>query len=218
MGGRLRLFLFHTRIPVKSLILACAYVQDAYYTADGCEDIRRAVEAGGEPYIPHVERLLERGGAISVFEYWQLNKRKKAVQNAYLDKWQGKRVPTGQNGRETAPVDVLLMPPMPHAAMPHGGCRWVGYTKVWNLLDYTALVVPAGNIGAGDVQESGEYARPGERRELDDWNRKLWKEKGEEMAGLKFPIGVQIVGQRLEEEKVLAVGKVLDDLLCAKKA
>ncbi|KXJ89285.1 acetamidase [Microdochium bolleyi] len=189
-----------------SLHAEAIQVMDAYYTADGCEDIRRAVEAGGEPYIQHVERLIARGSAISVYEYWQLNKRKKAVQNAYLDKWQSKK------------VDVLLTPPMPHAAVPHGCCRWVGYTKVWNLLDYTALVIPAGNVGEGESEELFAYGTPGERGELDDWNQKLWGEKGAEMAQLNLPVGVQIVGQRLEEEKVLAVGKVLDDLLRARRA
>lgn len=64
----------------------CIEVMDAYFTVDGGEDIRREVEAGGDPFIPAVERLLNRGKPISVFEYWQLNKRKRELQQAYLEK------------------------------------------------------------------------------------------------------------------------------------
>jgi amidase len=46
----------------------------------------------------------------------------------------------------------------------------------------------------------------------------LWKERGQEMADLNLPVGVQIVGRKLEEEKVLAIGKVLDDLLASQRS
>ena len=126
-------------------------LKDEHYIVDGGEDIRRDVTAAGEPYLPHVESLVFRGSPISVYEYWQLNKRKREVQNGYLDKWRGKTFKVrGENGEEVERcVDVLLMPPMPHTAVPHGKCKWVGYTKIWNLLDYTALVIPAGRAGDG---------------------------------------------------------------------
>jgi hypothetical protein len=88
--------------------------QDLYYSADGGEDIRRDVALGNEPYIPHVEALVNRGPAISVYSYWQLNIRKLAAQKAYLDKWNATRGPV--SGRV---VDVLLMPTAPHSAVPH---------------------------------------------------------------------------------------------------
>lgn len=93
-------------------------MQDAFYTADGGEDIRRAVEAGGEPYVPHVEALVNRGKPISVYEYWQLNKKKITAQKAYLDKWNAVKGPV--SGRV---VDILLTPTMPHTAVPHRSCR-----------------------------------------------------------------------------------------------
>ena len=183
----------------------CIEVMDSFYTADGGEDIRRDVEASGEPYIPHVEGLVNRGKPISVYEYWQLNKRKKALQQAYLEKWNNIKSPI--SGK---PVDVLLMPVMPHSAVPHRGCRWVGYTKVWNFLDYTALVLPAGHVEGGDCDVPWDHVS---RNELDEWNARLWTENKLDMARMSLPVGVQIVGGRLEEEKVLAVGSILDALL-----
>lgn len=181
----------------------CIRLMDEYYTADGGEDIRSAVVAGGEPFIPHVERLVNRGRPISVYEYWQLNRRKWALQNAYLKKWDSLRT---QDGRV---ADAVLMPPMSHTAVPHGNTRWVGYTKVWNLVDYTALVIPAGNVCEEDLSAPWDFEPRGE---VDEWSLRLWEEK-HDMARLRLPVGLQIVGRKLEEEKVMAIGKVVDDIL-----
>ena len=56
---------------------------------------------------------------------------KRDAQTAYLKKWNKIRALDGRR------VDVLLTPVMPHPAVPHKKTKWVGYTKVWNLLDYT---------------------------------------------------------------------------------
>ncbi|KFA68356.1 hypothetical protein S40285_02481 [Stachybotrys chlorohalonatus IBT 40285] len=156
----------------------CIEVMDRYYTVDGGEDIRRDVMAGGEPFIPHVEKLVNRGKPISVYEYWQLNRRKKALQQAYLNKWNNAKSPT--TGK---PVDVILMPVMPHTAVPHCASRWVGYTKVWNVLDYTALVLPGGKVTQGDCNDAWEHAP---RNEMDEWNAKIWADNKEEMARVRW--------------------------------
>lgn len=177
------------------------YSQDLFYTADGGEDIRRDVQAGGEPFIPHVEALINRGQAISVYDYWQLNKRKLAAQQAYNDKWSTATAPGSDR-----PVDVVLMPTMPHPAVPHRTCKWVGYTKVWNFLDYPALSFPAGHVEASQDPSVPGYEP---RNEYDAWNWKLYDP--ETMDG--HPIGLQIVGRRFEEEKVLGVAAVIDKLV-----
>ncbi|KAK1539010.1 amidase [Colletotrichum costaricense] len=183
----------------------CIRTMDLFYTVDGGEDIRKDVLAGGEPFIPHVEKLLNRGKAISVYDYWQLNRRKWDLQQAYLEKWQSIRSP--KTGRM---VDILLLPPMPHSAVPHGGCRWVGYTKVWNFLDYPALVIPGGQVSREDIDQPwAEEARGVEN----EWNRKLWDDNKETMASLSLPVGLQIVGRKLAEEMVLAAGKIIDGIL-----
>ncbi|KAF9770285.1 hypothetical protein IL306_012187 [Fusarium sp. DS 682] len=43
-------------------------IMDGYYSADGGKDIRRAVAAGGEPFVPQIQAFVNRGEAISVFE------------------------------------------------------------------------------------------------------------------------------------------------------
>ncbi|KAF2498654.1 acetamidase [Lophium mytilinum] len=184
----------------------CIDIVDAYYTADGGEDIRRDMLVGGEPYIPHVAGLVNKAPAISVYEYWQLNKRKFAAQKRYLDKWNAAVSP--DTGRS---VDVLLTPVMPHSAVKHRGCKWPGYTKVWNLLDYTALSLAAGNVSK-ELDPSMDSISPYEgRNEIDKWNWSLYDV--EAMDGMK--VNVQIVGRRLEEEKVLGIAAVVEKLLNA---
>ncbi|KAL8342958.1 hypothetical protein RB598_004359 [Gaeumannomyces tritici] len=183
----------------------CTELMDEYYTADGCEDIRNDIAAGGEPLIPHVQHLVDRGDAISVHEYWQLNRRKWDLQQAYLEKWNSLVSP--ESGKL---ADVLIMPPMPHSAVPHGGCKWVGYTKVWNLLDYPAMVIPGGNVAQEDLSAEWDFEP---RNGTDEWTKKLWTGNKEDMASMRLPVGVQLVGRKLEEEKLLAAATVLDWLL-----
>lgn len=144
---------------------------------------------------------MERGSAISVYEYWQLNKRKKATQAAYNTMWNAMK---GSSGR---PVDVLLVPTMPHTAIPHRTLRYPGYTKLFNFLDYPALSFPAGNVSkALDPPSPVEYEP---RNAADAWNWSLYNI--EKMDG--YSVGLQIVGRRMEEEKVLGVAHQIQKLL-----
>lgn len=196
------MYIDHGR-PTLSLQLAVVllrYIQDQYYTADGCEDIRNDVGAGGEPFIPHVAALVNRGNAISVYQYWQLNKQKFAAQKKYLDKWNAARSPSGKH------VDILLTPTMPHTSVKHRTCRWVGYTKVWNFLDYTALSFPVSKVSRElDPPTFDEVELRNEQ--LDGWNKSLYDL--DLMA--EHPISLQIVGRKLEEEKVLGAAAAIEE-------
>ncbi|KAJ9487145.1 hypothetical protein VN97_g6178 [Penicillium thymicola] len=180
--------------------VGCIEIMDLFYTVDGGEDIRRDVAAAGEPFIPHVEGLINRGKAISVYEYWQLNKRKAAAQKKYLDKWNAVRSPSGRA------VDVLLSPTLPHTTVPHRKFRWVGYTKIWNFLDYPALTFPVDRVRAElDVLPSEPYVP---RNSHDEWNWDLYDAK--QVDG--YPVNLQIIGKKLHEEKVLGAATVIEKL------
>ncbi|KAE8420862.1 amidase signature domain-containing protein [Aspergillus pseudocaelatus] len=140
-------------------------IQDQYYTADGGEDIRRDIGVCNEPFLPYVKALVDRGGPISVYEYWQLNRQKLGCQKI-----------------------------------------WVGYTKVWNFLDYPALSFPVTAVSK-DIDMADPSYQP--RNPMDEWNWQLYDP--ERMNG--HPIGLQIIAQRLQEEKVLAAAKVFERLL-----
>ena len=179
--------------------------QDQYYTADGGEDIRRDVKAGGEPFIPHVEALVNKGNPISVYEYWQLNKKKLELQKRYLDLWNSTK--SEKSGK---PIDILLTPVIPHSAVPHRQCRWVGYTKVFNFVDYPAVVLPAGQVSKElDSEAASLMGSYQPRNILDEWNWNMFDLDA--MDGM--PIGIQIVSRRLQEEKALGAAKAVDNIV-----
>jgi amidase len=104
-------------------------------------------------------------------------------------------------------VDLLLIPTMPHTAVPHRCCRWVGYTKVFNFLDYPALSFPAGRVDKEiDAELDAAYIP---RNDHDAWNQKLYDL--ETMHG--HHIGLQLVGRKFEEEKVLAAAQQVERLI-----
>ncbi|KAF2705077.1 acetamidase [Pleomassaria siparia CBS 279.74] len=188
-----------------SLHQQCIDIMDRYYTADGGEDVKRDIAAGGEPFIPHVEALVNRGKAISVYDYWQLNKEKVAAQKRFLDLWNSTRSQT--SGKQ---IDLLLAPVMPHSAVPHRKCRWVGYTKVFNVVDYPSVVLPAGAVSRElDSTSAAEMGAYKPRNQLDEWNWATFDLNS--MDGM--PIGVQIIASRLEEEKALGAAQMVDKVL-----
>lgn len=177
-------------------------LMDLYYTVDGAEDIRHDISQASEPMIPHVQQLVNRGKAISVWEYWQLNKRKVKLQKQYLDKWNSVRSPSGMK------VDVLLSPTLPHTSVPHRKIRWVGYTKIWNLLDYSAITFPVDFVRAEQDYLPSDSAPYKPRNALDEWNWGLYDI--EQVDG--YPVNLQVIGKKLEEEKVLGATTAIENI------
>ncbi|CEI63574.1 unnamed protein product [Fusarium venenatum] len=176
-------------------------ITDGLHTSDGGEDIRRGVSEGGEPFIPRTQAFVDLGKPISVYSYWQLNKRKVTAQNSYLDMWNTVRSPSGKM------VDLLLVPTMPHTAVPHTCCYWAGYTKVFNLLDYTALTFPAGKANKELDEKYNVTYEP--RNDID---ARVWG-LYDALAMEGLPVGLQLVGRRFEEEKVLGAMTQIEKLL-----
>ena len=67
----------------------------------------------GPDYIPPFRVKRER---MTAFEVWQLNKERRALRKALLDRWEATTEQTG-TGR---PIDGLICPVAPYPAVPHG--------------------------------------------------------------------------------------------------
>ncbi|KAJ6447311.1 serine/threonine protein kinase, CMGC group [Purpureocillium lavendulum] len=204
----------------------CIKIMDQIYRADGGEDIRTEVTAAGDPLLPHVAALLDSAQPISVYNYWQLHRLKVAAQQSYNEKWNAShRLGHSRDTTDRQIVDVLISPVMSHTAVGHRKTgKWVGYTKIWNFFDYTAMSFPLARFsvepadtnnsvpdviricaGTESRQFQHEYVP---RNPLDEWNHSHYDPQA--MDGL--PIGVQIIGRRFEEEKVLGIAAVLEKL------
>ncbi|KAA8913352.1 acetamidase [Sphaerosporella brunnea] len=113
---------------------------------------------------------------------------------------------------QTQKVDFIITPPHPTPAVPAGGMRdsvaACGYTFLWNLLDYTAGVLPVGRVDPAldKVQHGGRKLQNGVAK-------RCWRlYDAASMKGL--PVAVQVVAPgRLREEMVLAGMKRVEEAL-----
>ncbi|KAJ8519781.1 hypothetical protein ONZ45_g3294 [Pleurotus djamor] len=133
-------------------------------------------------------------------EYMALVAKREEYRMKWFEKWQ------------EGEWDYILTVPNALPAVPHGGMKhgWMscGYTFLWNLLDYSAAVFPVTHVnGIQDRLAPGFRARNAvEKYAYRDYNPVA-------MSGL--PVGVQLVGRRLEEEKVMEGMKIIEEAMNA---
>lgn len=173
--------------------------------------------------------LLRDWHPLTVYEYWQLIAKREAYKRQFFEYWNAKD------------VDFLLAPPNATPAVPHDGmhdaCSSCGYTFLFNLvsgvleetspkhfgggegsqadlgppllqLDYSAGVIPVTHVDKHKDKLPSDF-RMKKLNGIAQGAYKLYD--AEEMHGL--PVGVQVIGRRLEEEKVLSLMKRVEDAL-----
>ena len=104
------------------------------------------------------------------------------------------------NEREAAllsSIDCLLTPVGPSAAPQHGTGKWWGYTSIWNLLDYPAVVFPVTTVDLIRDQPELDY-QP--RNALDKENYQLYASA---QSYANAPVGLQVICRRYNDEKVM---------------
>ncbi|KAI9845590.1 MAG: hypothetical protein M1837_004687 [Sclerophora amabilis] len=145
--------------------------------------------------------LLKHWHEKSAFEQWKLVAKREAYKAKWHDWWE-----------QEAKIDFMLTVPNATPAVPHNGMRDAvsscGYTFLFNLLDYTCGVIPVTHVDRALDQLPPDF----KLRALNGVARGAYKQyNASEMHGL--PVGVQVVGQRLQEEKVLAIMERVEDAL-----
>ncbi|KAG6379629.1 amidase signature enzyme [Boletus reticuloceps] len=142
----------------------------------------------------------------SVSEYHALIAKREDYRARWFKVWRDTEVEGGLGDKG---VDFILTVPNALPAVPHRGMRhgWkaCGYTFLFNLLDYTAGVMPISHVKSTDVVSPSFRARNAIERE----NYRMYDATA--MEGL--PVGVQVVGKRLDEERVLEGMKLIEKLM-----
>jgi amidase len=169
---------------------AWAILSSLYYP-DGGEADTEDIAKSGEPWRPLSEWIIKDNACVkklSVGELAYWFEEREAYRKEYALHW-------NKYG-----IDALLCPVGPGAAPKHNTARYWNYTSQWNLLDYPAVVFPVCKVDRDiDRLEKGDTPMSGH----DEYNRKLWDL--EEFHGA--PVGLQLVGRRFEDEKVLGILK-----------
>lgn len=164
-----------------------------FFTADGGKSVRNILEAVSEPWRPEMKQYADAPN-MTVYDLWQLQKQRTALQKMYLDRWAA-----------CEGLDAILGPTTPYAAPKSGQFKTVGYTGIFNLLDYSCTSFPTGLLADKEIDlYPSDFKSLGEQ---DDVTKADYD--AAEVHGI--PISLQLTGRRLEDEKVMA----LTEKMCA---
>ncbi|EMC99418.1 hypothetical protein BAUCODRAFT_21231 [Baudoinia panamericana UAMH 10762] len=146
--------------------------------------------------------------AKSAYEQWQWVAKRELYKVKWHEWW-------NSHGTFGDGLDVILTPPNATPAVPHGGMSSAasacGYTFLFNILDYAAGIVPVTHVDPIIDALPIDF----NIRKLNGVAQGAYKQYSAiDMSGL--PVAVQVVGRRLEEEKVLSCMQRLEDALEAK--
>ena len=150
--------------------------------------------------------LVEDWKVMNVAEQWKLVAQRESMRMVWHEYLKSRQ------------IDFIITPVNALPAVPAGGMAETvascGYAFLWNLLDYSAGVLPTGRVKSDfDAVDPEEMKRV--QQSSNGVMRRAWGlYDAEKMHGL--PTAVQIVGGRLQEEKVLwamdRVANALNDM------
>ena len=161
-----------------------------FFLADGGKSVRKILEPTGEPWRPEMKSY-ENATELGVYDLWQLQKARTDLCKMYLDRWAA-----------DPDLDAILLPTSPYAAVKNGGFKYIGYTGVFNILDYSAVSFPTGLYADKELDKPSIHTPLGE---MDEACQKGYD--AEAVHGM--PISLQLAGRRLQEEKMLEVAEVI---------
>lgn len=178
-------------------------VEDGFFKLGG-PAIQAMLDKTGEPWFTGMHKYADgaKGAGLSADALREMNLVRNDLQKRHLDRWQ------------EAGVDAIVAPISPWSAVRNGltarkeGMTYIGFTAVWSLLDVSVGVVPVTKTTKEDGWEGvgGKPAPFGEmdERVMADWDAEVYD---------GTPVCLQIIGGRLEEEKVLGMVREVSETL-----
>ncbi|KAI1937716.1 hypothetical protein LOZ66_003997 [Ophidiomyces ophidiicola] len=149
-------------------------------------------------------------------ELWKLVAQREAFRATWHAWWNAKE----QN------YDFILCPVNATPALPHGAMRdgfsSCGYTFLWNLLDYSAGVIPVDHVDRVQDKLMGPNVTPAKKNTYKSCLKELGADNAVSRGAWKYydanamhglPTAVQIVGRRWQEERVLGYMEAVEKAL-----
>ncbi|KAF2268371.1 acetamidase [Lojkania enalia] len=161
------------------------------FIADGGKSIRKLLAPTEEPFRPEMN-FYEKATELGSYEMWQLHLERSELQRQYLEQW-----------RSYGGLDAILGPTTPYSSVENGGFKHVGYTGVFNVLDYSAVSFPCGVMVDKDKDRPLTNHNP-----LSETCKEIHAEYNPDLVH-GMPVSLQLVANRLEEEKVLEMTKIV---------
>ncbi|KAJ5497889.1 Amidase [Penicillium expansum] len=167
------------------------------YAPDGGKAFAGHLKASGEPFTPLTAWSLRDAPGIEELSQqglWDWTGKREMFRYAYLQQW-----------NNVAPeMDVILCPAFPTPAPLHFTSRYWGYTSLFNLLDYPALVFPVTKVDPNRDAKDTTYTP---KNEFDSWAYEHYDSVKQKDA----PVSLQLVSKKLEEEKLLQAFKEIQE-------
>ncbi|KFA76043.1 hypothetical protein S40288_00309 [Stachybotrys chartarum IBT 40288] len=168
----------------------------SFLKADGGHDIHSHLDRSGEPLIPDLRESFRLQQPLGLLEYQANTLKGLDYERAYSDYWNRTVADDGQI------VDAVIMPVAPHAAVIPGKYYHTAYTEAINLLNYSAVVIPVTKADSTiDVLDKSYTPQ-------NDLDKRNWEAYDPDIYD-GGPVGVQLVARKFEEEKILAIAKVV---------
>lgn len=120
-------------IPIELTV-----TQSKFFVADGGKTLVSILEPSQEPFRPEL-KMYQEAKEIGVSELWKLQAKRLQLTTEYLQ-----RV-------ESAGIDAVLSPTTPFASVEHTKINWVGYTGVFNIMDFSAVSFPTGMVADQEI-------------------------------------------------------------------
>ncbi|KAL8853963.1 MAG: hypothetical protein Q9221_001271 [Calogaya cf. arnoldii] len=180
----------------------------AAWMYDNGADIRSAFELSGEPKAPQIG--ISYGGDVKPDPPKDAtfiaanNVAQREYQKEYMEYWNSTAELTGTG----KPVDIVIAPVAPFASVQFNKFLWYGYSSIVNVLDYTSCTLPVTT-----VDKSIDVLDPS-FKPVGDLDKKVMDTYDPEIYDGAH-VGVQLIGRRLQEEKVLAVTEYVAEVLKA---
>ncbi|KAJ0419072.1 amidase signature domain-containing protein [Aspergillus carlsbadensis] len=171
---------------------------------DGCPDVYDAVQLSGEPFVPEITNLFPNGkprAPLPLPEYQQVVSRMKDYRQRYLDYWTSTAERTGDR-----PVEAVISPVTPYAGVLPGKFYPSTYSSSVNVLDYASVVIPV-TFANKDI----DVVSPNFKALSDEDGLNMNEYDPEIYHGA--PAAVQLVGRRLDEERLLSLAQLVVEAL-----
>jgi amidase len=175
----------------------------AAFLFDRGHEIHANVALSNEPIVPQISALFGSSYAADTVQatasdIMAANIAKREYQKAYLDYW------------NSVNADAFISPVNSLPAPREGGYSYYEYSIIVNVLDLPAVVFPVTEVDK-EVDRKGEFV-PLDPEARDGQDERSWAEYEPELWD-GAPVGLQVVGRRLQEEKVLALAGVIAEAL-----
>ncbi|KAK7203246.1 amidase signature domain-containing protein [Myxozyma melibiosi] len=185
-----------------------ADIATRFFKADGGIFLQKVCDETGEP----LTNAVLNGGLypcepIDLNQFWALSHQRAARQREWLRYW----LDTASKTKDGEPVDFILLPAQPQLPRPKEPMASDTVILAWNTLDYPAAIFNAETIDLKKKEYKFEFPTPSPTNEVEVAYDKLFPEDRSK-AYDGFPVGLQLVGKKQDEPKLLQAVKLLSDL------